>query len=964
MSGGIQDVRVEDVTAINTESGVRIKTAPGRGGYVKDIFVRRMTMKTMKYVFWITGAYKTHVDNGYDPNALAQINNINYRDIVAENVNITASLDGFDKAPFTGICISNATVTLSETAKKILVIFSILILVGSLSLPIAESRNVQILKRKTTIDYPAISCRKHTAVLTEFGGVGDGKTLNTKAFQSAIANLSQHASDGGAQLIVPPGKWLTGSFNLTSHFTLFLQEGAVLLASQNEADFPIIDILPSYGREQNFSDGRYASLIIGMNLTDVVITGNNGTIDGQGAPWWEKYKKGLFKATRPFLIEILHTSQLQISNITLTNSPSWHVHPIYCSNVVIEGVTILAPVEVPNTDGINPDSCTNVRIEDVYIVSGDDCIAIKSGWDQYGIKYGMPTNTRHKKANCISPDSATIALGSEMSGGIQDVRAEDITAINTQSAVRIKTAPGRGGYIKDIFVRRMTLKTMKDIVAENVNITGSLSGFEKDPFTGFCISNATITLSETAKKILDILSILILVGCVSLPIAESRNVQILKKKTTINYPAISCRKHSAALTEFGGVGDGKNTEHRGFSICYCQSKPIWFRWWSTAYCTTGEMVKEALTSLGISPFSYKRVLFFSLLRFSFNRSITLLWREQNFPDGRFASLILGMNLTYVVITGNNDMIDGQVAPWWDKIKKGLLKATRPFLIELMYTNQLQISNITLTNSPSWHLHPIYCSNVVIQGVTILAPVEVPNTDGINPDSSTNIWIEDVYIVSGDDCIAVKSGWDEYGIKVGIPTQHLVIRRLTCISPHSATIALGSEMSGGIQDVRAEDITAINTESAVRIKTAPGRGGYIKDIFVRRMTLKTMKYVFWISGAYNSHPDNGYDPNALAVINNINYIDVVADNVTITGSLDGYAKDPFTGICIYNATITLSETAKKLQWNCTGIQGVSNKVTPEPCDLLPQKATDCSFPDNKLPIENVHLELVPFKKNFQ
>jgi polygalacturonase len=81
-------------------------------------------------------------------------------------------------------------------------------------------------------EYQAINCRKHSAVLTDFGGVGDGKTSNTKAFKAAIAELSQYASDGGAQLIVPPGKWLTGSFNLSSHFTLFLHKDAVLLASQ------------------------------------------------------------------------------------------------------------------------------------------------------------------------------------------------------------------------------------------------------------------------------------------------------------------------------------------------------------------------------------------------------------------------------------------------------------------------------------------------------------------------------------------------------------------------------------------------------------------------------------------------------------------------------------------------------------------------------------------------------------
>lgn len=82
------------------------------------------------------------------------------------------------------------------------------------------------------LEYTAINCRAHAASITDFGGVGDGKTLNTKAFQNAVNELSQYADQGGAQLFVPAGRWLTGSFNLTSHFTLFLDKDAVLLASQ------------------------------------------------------------------------------------------------------------------------------------------------------------------------------------------------------------------------------------------------------------------------------------------------------------------------------------------------------------------------------------------------------------------------------------------------------------------------------------------------------------------------------------------------------------------------------------------------------------------------------------------------------------------------------------------------------------------------------------------------------------
>lgn len=409
-------------------------------------------------------------------------------------------------------------------------IFSIFLILGLLSSTEADSRR---LESGDSTEYSAINCRKHSAVLTDFGGVGDGKTSNTKAFNSAIGNLSQYASDGGAQLIVPPGKWLTGSFNLTSHFTLFLHQGAVILGPEDETEYPLCPPLPSYGVGRDAPAGRFCSLIFGTNLTDVVVTGSNGTIDGQGQTMWKKFRSKQMNYTRPYLIEIMYSDQVQISNLTFVNSPSWNVHPIYCSNVIIQWLTVLAPVDSPNTDGINPDSCSNTRIEDCFVVSGDDCIAVKSGWDEYGIKVGIPTQQLViRRLTCISPDSATIALGSEMSGGIQDVRIEDITAIDTQSGVRIKTAVGRGAYVKDIFVRNMKLKTMKyvfwmtgsygshpggafdpkalpnitginyrDVAAENVTYSARLEGIANDPFTGICISNVTINLTEEPQQL-------------------------------------------------------------------------------------------------------------------------------------------------------------------------------------------------------------------------------------------------------------------------------------------------------------------------------------------------------------------------------------------------------------------------------------------------------------------------------
>ncbi|CAA7023074.1 unnamed protein product [Microthlaspi erraticum] len=167
----------------------------------------------------------------------------------------------------------------------------------------------------------------HSASITEFGGVGDGKTLNTKAFQSAIVHLSQYSSDGGSQLFIPAGKWLTGSFNLTSHFTLFLHEDATLLAAQDINEYPVLKALPSYGRGRDAAGGRFASLIFGTNRSDD--RRNNGTIDGQGSFRWQKFHGGKLKYTRPYLIELMFSDIIQIYNLTLLDSPPWNIHPVY-----------------------------------------------------------------------------------------------------------------------------------------------------------------------------------------------------------------------------------------------------------------------------------------------------------------------------------------------------------------------------------------------------------------------------------------------------------------------------------------------------------------------------------------------------------------------------------------------------------------------------------------------------------
>ncbi|KAL9459518.1 hypothetical protein AB3S75_002839 [Citrus x aurantiifolia] len=183
-------------------------------------------------------------------------------------------------------------------------------------------------------------------------GVGDGTTSNTEAFRKAVQYVQGFGDKGGAQLNVSEGLWLTGSFILTSNFTLFLRKGAVILGSQDMDEWPIIDPLPSYGIGEGLG-GRHISLIHVDHLTNVFITGYNGTIDGKGQIRWDLWWNRTLKNTRGHLVELMNSNNILIfSNLTFCNSPFRTIHLVYCRNGFVIGMTVLVPLNAPNTDGI------------------------------------------------------------------------------------------------------------------------------------------------------------------------------------------------------------------------------------------------------------------------------------------------------------------------------------------------------------------------------------------------------------------------------------------------------------------------------------------------------------------------------------------------------------------------------------------------------------------------------------
>ncbi|CAK9145616.1 unnamed protein product [Ilex paraguariensis] len=375
---------------------------------------------------------------------------------------------------------------------------------------------------------PTLDPRPHSVSILEFGAVGDGKTLNTIAFQNAIFYLKSFADKGGAQLYLPPGRWLTGSFNLTSHLTLFLASGAIILGSQDLSYWEIVEPLPSYGRGLELPGGRYRSLINGNKLRDVVITGDNGTIDGQGSVWWDWFSSQSLNYSRPHLVELIDCNGVVISNLTFVNAPAYSIHPVYCSNVLVQNISVYTPPGSPYTVGIAPDSADKVCIENCNISMSYDGISLKSGWDEYGIAYGRPTTGVHiKQVYLQAATGSALAFGSEMSGGISDVLVEHLHIHNSSVGIEFRTTRGRGGYIKEIIVTDVEMQnvhtafgangqsgshpddnfdpnalpvldriTVQNVIGTNITLAGSFTGIQESPFTSICLSNISLSVTS------------------------------------------------------------------------------------------------------------------------------------------------------------------------------------------------------------------------------------------------------------------------------------------------------------------------------------------------------------------------------------------------------------------------------------------------------------------------------------
>ncbi len=283
--------------------------------------------------------------------------------------------------------------------------------------------------------------------ITEYAFLSRGGRDWTDAFNAALEKIRDQ---GGGVLNVPAGDYLTSSIRLYSHTTLNIEAGARLLFKQDTEGWPLEEL-----EFEGIEGSIYRPCVFARDAEFVKLTGD-GTLDGQGEYWWKKHKAGELEHPRPFLVCFADCRHVTVENVFLTNSPVWTVHPLRCEDVILRGLRIKNPAVSPNTDGIDPNCCRDVRISDCTVDVGDDCVVVKSGTED---TTAPGPSERIIIENChFLHGHGGIVMGSEMSGGIRNVLVSNCVFYETDRGIRLKTRRGRGGTVEGLQLSNLIME--------------------------------------------------------------------------------------------------------------------------------------------------------------------------------------------------------------------------------------------------------------------------------------------------------------------------------------------------------------------------------------------------------------------------------------------------------------------------------------------------------------------------
>jgi len=283
--------------------------------------------------------------------------------------------------------------------------------------------------------------------------------------------------------------------------------------------------------------------------------------------------------------------------------------------------------------------------------------------------------------------------------------------------------------------------------------------------------------------------------------------------------------------------------------------------------------------------------------------------KTEFREPGLQSLVSATNAANVSITGEG-VIDGAGQPWWEMARTiknaGVMGSDhpRPRLVVFDHCKHVLVEGVTIQNSPMWQLVLYYSDDVTIRNIKVLAPEHSPNTDAVDPFSSSNVHIDHLLADVGDDDIAIKSG------ATGSPGPDDPSRDITitdCTFLHGHGLSVGSEIAGGAQDIRAERIHFVGTDNGIRVKANRDRGNDVSHLTFRDIDMKDVKNALIISEYYPKIlPPDGETAQPITRLTP-HFHDIELDNVTATGSASagaivGLPEAPVTGVILNNVKI--------------------------------------------------------------
>ena len=393
----------------------------------------------------------------------------------------------------------------------------------------------------------------YTVNVRDYGAVPNDGKLDTAAIQRAIDETSAR---GGGTVVIPSGVYDVGAITLKSNVNLHLESKDTVLRFTRDitpANYPLV-----FAHYEGSKLYNWSPLIYAYQQENIALTGK-GTLDGQADKnnWWNWSRtvnpdgtitrpssadaKLLRKMTdngtpaeerifgeghylRPNFYQPIECTNVLVEGVTIANSPMWELNPVLCTNFTARGVTI--DTHGYNNDGCDPENCNYVLIENCFFNTGDDCIAVKAGRNRDGRELGEaghPTQNLIIRNNTFADGHGGIACGSEMSGGIKNLFADNNTfdSPTLNYALRFKTNAERGGAVENIYLRNSKVKSVgnavvhatmlydvgrdgnylpqfKNITIENLTSSGGeygifMEAFEEVPITGLVFRNVNIS---------------------------------------------------------------------------------------------------------------------------------------------------------------------------------------------------------------------------------------------------------------------------------------------------------------------------------------------------------------------------------------------------------------------------------------------------------------------------------------